>query len=93
MKSSLYKQLVWDYQLSQPDFESILHGKKSLGQLNQTWAITRILEHANYYQALNLIPLTLLNKHWSKIKPKIFNPTIRDGYEFVLQQHPLSPAR
>lgn len=90
MKQSLYRQLVWDYQLDQNDFESILRGNKTIGQLNQAWAIQRILEHANYYQARTLVPLQLLAKHWSTIKSRIFNPTIRNGYDFLLQRHALS---
>ncbi|MEK7472599.1 MAG: hypothetical protein AAB625_01030 [Patescibacteria group bacterium] len=53
MKSDLFKQLVWDYNLTQDEFEEILVGKKVLGNMNKSWAITRILENLNYYDAMN----------------------------------------
>ena len=42
MKASLFKQLVWDYNLTQDEFEAILYGKKVLGNMNQSWAIVRV---------------------------------------------------
>ena len=68
MKSDLFKQLVWDYNLTQDEFEAILHGKKVLGNMNQSWAIVRVLENLNYYDAMNLISLDMLRNNWSKVK-------------------------
>lgn len=93
MQTQLFRQLVWDYDLTPTDFETILAGTKKIGNLDQSWAIARVLEHTDYYTAKSLVPLTTLSQHWSKIKPKLFNRTIRDGYEFVLHHHALSPTR
>lgn len=93
MRSNLFKQLVWDYNLTQDEFEAILSGKKVLGNMNQTWAITRILENLNYYDAMNLVSLNTLRNNWKEVQPKLFNSSIKNGYEFLLQRYPVSITR
>ncbi|PIU03725.1 hypothetical protein COT44_01685 [Candidatus Shapirobacteria bacterium CG08_land_8_20_14_0_20_39_18] len=93
MSEDKVKQLVWDYQISPSDFLEILKGKKAEGWLNQDWAISRVLEHLNYYDAISLVPLKTLAKRWISVKSKIFSDSIRKGYEFVLQKHSLPPTR
>lgn len=90
MKSDLFKQLVWDYNLTQDEFEAILYGKKVLGNMNQSWAIVRVLENLNYYDAMNLISLDMLRNNWSEVKGRLFNNSIKNGYEFLLQRYPVS---
>lgn len=90
MKSDLFKQLVWDYDLTQGEFESILAGKKVLGNMDQNWAIVRILENLNYYDAMNLVPLNTLRNNWKEVQSKLFNSSIKSGYEFLLQRYPVS---
>lgn len=90
MKSDLFKQLVWDYNLTQDEFEAILAGKKVLGNMDQSWAITRVLENLNYYDAMNLVSLNTLRSNWKEVQPKLFNSSIKNGYEFLLQRYPVS---
>ena len=93
MNQKIYNQLVWDYNLPQGNFEAILRGEKVLGNLDQNWAIARILENLNYYEAMKLIPLELLRKNWELVKKKLFKYPIKNGYEFLLQRYPVSIAR
>lgn len=93
MQKNLYQQIIWDYDLSQKDFQSILDGTKKMGGLDQPWAIARILEHVDYYTAKNLVSLPTLSKSWPGVKSKIFNQSIKDGYEFLLHRYALSAAR
>ncbi|MEK7495756.1 MAG: hypothetical protein AAB569_06400 [Patescibacteria group bacterium] len=90
MKSHIFKQLVWDYNLNQKEFEAILQGKKVLGNMNQSWAIARVLENLNYYDAMSLISLDTLRNNWNKVKGRLFNNSIKNGYEFLLQRYPVS---
>ena len=92
MTQDTYKKLVWDYQLSQDDFNSILLGEKKVGTFDQDWAISRILENLNYYDAMALVPYATLRERWAFIKGKLFNSAIKDGYEFLLQRYPVSIA-
>lgn len=90
MKSDLFKQLVWDYHLTQNEFEAILAGEKVLGNLDQNWAIVRVLENLNYYDAMNLVPLNTLRSNWKEVQQKLFSSSIKNGYEFLLQRYPVS---
>ena len=93
MKSDLFKQLIWDYNLTPDEFEDILHGEKVLGNMNQNWAIVRVLENLNYYDAMSLISLDTLRNNWIEIRKRLFNNSIKNGYEFLLQRYPVSIAR
>ncbi len=88
-----YRQLVWDYQLTAVEFFAILNGEIERGWFDQKWAVTRVLEHAPYYDAIRLVPMDLLAKSWPNVKDKIFNESIKKGYEFVLHRYALSTAR
>jgi len=90
MNSDVFRQLVWDYDMTQNEFESILAGQKSIGSMDQNWAIVRILENLNYYDAMNLVSIDVLRSNWDKIQSKMFKSSIKNGYEFLLQRHPVS---
>lgn len=90
MDKKMYSNLVWEYNLPQEEFEAILHNEKKIGSLDQSWAIARVLENLNYYDAMKLIPIDLLEKRWETVKNKLFKNSIKNGYEFVLQRHSIS---
>lgn len=92
MKRDVYKKLVWDYNLTPDEFEKILLGKKN-GNFDQDWAISRVLSNLHYYDAMHIVPYSVLKKRWSSIKGKLFNKTIRDDYEFLLHRYPVSITR
>ena len=92
MKQSKIKQLLWDYKISPSEFVKILKGGNGKGWPDQDWAITRVLEHMNYYDAVSLVSLDLLAKRWPVIKQKVFSEAIKKGYDFVLRRHSLSTA-
>ena len=91
--SQNFNQLVWDYNLNPSQFKNILTGKKEEGWFTQEWAIARVLERLNYYDALKLIDLKFLKQNWLKVKPKIFNKTKKEGYEYILQKQALSSSK
>lgn len=90
MSPNLFKQLVWDYNMTQNEFESVLAGQKTIGSMDQNWAIVRVLENLNYYDAMNLVSIDTLRSNWDKIQDKIFNSSIKNGYEFLLQRYPVA---
>lgn len=93
MDSDLFKKVVWDYDMTQDEFEAILSGTTIIGSFDQNWAIARILENCNYYDAMSLISQETLLNNWEKIRPKLFNNSIIKGYEFVLHRHSLSDSK
>ena len=90
MDEALFKQLVWDYKMTSGEFVEILTGQKQNGWFNQDWAISRVLENLNYYEAMSLVPFKTLANRWESVKPRLFVQSIKDGYEFVLHRHALS---
>lgn len=93
MNIAKYKQLVWDYDLPQAEFEAILAGRKVEGSMDQDWAIARVLENLNYYDAVSLVSHDTLKEHWAGVKKKLFKDSIKRGYEFVLQRYSVSATR
>jgi hypothetical protein len=92
MNKGTYNNLVWDYDLPQDEFEAILRNEKTLGSLDQSWAMARILENLNYYDAMKLISMDSLKRNWISVKKKLFKNSIKEGYEFVLQRYAVSTA-
>jgi len=88
-----YKSVVWDYNLLQSDFEKILKGEKVVGKFDQPWAIKRVLENLNFYEAMAIIPKSLFISNWYKIRTKIFNQSIIKGYDFLLHRYTVSNSR
>ena len=72
---------------------AILRGKKTSGWLTQEWAIARALENLDYYSAVKLVGLKTLSDSWDNVKEKIYNKSIRRGYEFVLRRKTVPSAR
>jgi hypothetical protein len=92
MKQDLYTQLVWDYNITKEEFETILSGEAKRGTFDQDWAVSRVLTNLHYYDAMSLVPYTVLKQRWPHIKGKIFIKSIKDSYEFLLQRYPVSIA-
>ncbi len=88
-----FKQIVWDYSLTPEEFFAILSDEKKDGFLGRDWAIGRILEHVPYYDAIELVPISIIKSRWQQLKPKIFNKEIKKGYEYLLHKYTLSAAR
>ena len=88
-----YKSLVWDYSLSQKDFEKILSGRKTNGSFDQLWAMKRVLENSNYYDAMSMVTKEMFIKNWETIKPKMFNRSIIKGYDFLLHRYSVSATK
>lgn len=88
-----YKNLVWDYNLDQNDFEKILDGKLKKGSFDQVWAIKRVLENLNFYDAMKIVPKQLFVKNWKLIRSKIFNKSIIKGYDYLLHRYTISTTK
>ena len=85
-----FRRLVWEYKMTPQEFFDILEGKKEKGWFTQDWAIVRVLQNLNYYDAKDLVPLSVLQSHWPAVKSKLFQESLRRNYEFVLHQYAIS---
>ena len=46
---------VWDYNIDETQFRSILAGDLVLGRLDRDWAAVRLIEYASYAEIVRLI--------------------------------------
>jgi len=90
MNQKLYKKLVWDYKISSDEFEKILDGRTKIGNFDQNWAVGRVLENLNYYDAMDLVSFKTLKNNWDNVKKRIFADSVKKGYEFVLRRQAVS---
>lgn len=70
-----------------------MENKRVLGNFNQDWAIGRVLEHTNYYDAMELVSLPTLQERWSSVKRRIFSKELVHGYNYLLQRQALSTTK
>lgn len=89
MKNTIKSALWGDYQLTTEEFNAILRGEKTIGWLNQEWAISRLLQHANYYEVRKLLTLSEIFQTWPKVKKTIKDQSLVKGYEFLLRRYAL----
>ena len=89
MKNPVKSALWGDYQLTGEEFNSILKGERSNGWLNQEWAVSRLLQHTNYYEVRSLLTLPEISKLWPKVKKTIKDKSLVQGYEFLLRRYAL----
>lgn len=91
---SKYRQIIWDYKLKPKEFFNILNGKDKEDQnwLGKKWATARVLENVNYYDAMKIVDISYLRSNWDKVKSRVRNRNIKDGYSYVLQKGTLPVA-
>jgi hypothetical protein len=94
MKISSVQRLpyVWDYDISEEQFLSILDGRESIGRLDQDWAARRVLEYASYEEIIRLIGFCRLIENWPRWRSHIRSESRRRGFDFLAawlpQKHP-----
>jgi hypothetical protein len=83
---------VWDYDIDDDRFRSILEGREKLGRLDRDWAAVRLLEYAPYTDIVRLIGYRALVKEWSKWRRRVRSQSRRRGFDFLVswlpQHHP-----
>jgi len=84
-KDSQFHNLVWDYKLDAVDFVKMLDDP-AVNDPDRVWAITRVLERANYYTTRQLLDKPTLKKYWPLVKPKIRLKALVTAYDFVLSR-------
>jgi hypothetical protein len=83
---------VWDYDLTPEQFIAILKGEWTLGNLDQGWAATRLLEYAPYSEIRRLLGFPLLIQKWPVWRHRIRSKQRRESFDFLVewlpQHHP-----
>jgi hypothetical protein len=79
---------VWDYNLSQEEFDDILAGRAERGHLNRDWATVRIIEWAGYEEMIRLIGFAALYREWPRWRGRLRSEQQRRSIDFLIEWLP-----
>jgi len=75
---------VWDYDLTQAQFDEMLAGRYVDGHLDQDWAAIRIIEWAKYKDMVRLIGFPMLVMNWHRWRERIRSKEQRRSIDFLV---------
>ena len=79
---------VWDYDITQEQFDKMLAGEYEDGHLNQDWAAVRLIEYAKYEDMIRRIGFPMLVKGWPRWRTRIRSQQQRESFDFLVQWLP-----
>ena len=79
---------VWDYDLTEEDFRSILAGETTRGRLDRDWAATRLLEYAPYEEIIRMLGFRALVEGWPRWRNRIRAENRKRGFDFLIDWLP-----
>ena len=83
---------VWDYDLSQEQFDRLLAGEYADGVLDRDWAAVRLIEYAPYEDMIRRIGYARLVELWPQWRGRLRSEQQRNSLDFVvdwlLKYHP-----
>jgi len=79
---------VWDYDLSQQEFDELLAGRLQHGSLNRDWAAVRLIEWASYEEMIRRIGYAALVREWPRWRARVRSEAQRRGLDFVVDWIP-----
>jgi hypothetical protein len=79
---------VWDYDITDEQFQQLLDGELTLGRLDQNWAVVRLLEYAPYAEIVRRLGFRRLIRGWSKWREHIRSHSRKRGFDFLAEWLP-----
>ena len=79
---------VWDYDLSQEEFDALLSGKLKRDSLDRDWAAVRLIEWASYDEMIRRIGFAALVREWPRWRKRVRAESQRRGLDFVVEWIP-----
>lgn len=79
---------VWDYELSQEEFDALLAGRLRRGTLDRDWAAVRLIEWASYDEMIQRIGFGALVREWPRWRARVRSEAQRRGLDFVVEWIP-----
>ncbi len=83
---------VWDYDITQEQFDAMLEGCYENGPLNRDWAAVRLIEWAPYAEMIRRIGYKALVENWPRWRSRLRSEQQKRSLDFVMkwlpQHHP-----
>lgn len=83
---------VWDYDVSATDFQALVDGRRTIGSLDRTWAVVRLLEYAPWPEIVRILGYRALLAGWPEWRNRVRSESRRRGLDFLAvwlpQHHP-----
>ena len=79
---------VWDYNIDEATFQAILHGRETLGRLDQDWAAGRLLEYGSYAEIVQLLGFSALVTSWPRWRELVRVKGRQRGLDFLVEWLP-----
>lgn len=79
---------VWDYDITDEQFQELLDGELVLGRLDQKWAVVRLLEYAPYGAIVRRLGFRRLIEGWSQWREHVRSQSRKRGFDFLAEWLP-----
>ncbi len=79
---------VWEYDISQEEFDAILAGGLTRGHLDRDWAAVRVIEWAPYQEMVRQLGFPALIANWSRWRPRLRSEQQRRSLDFLVEWLP-----
>lgn len=79
---------VWDYDISEQEFDALLAGRATLGRLDRAWAAARLIDSAPYEEVVRRIGFGELVRHWPEWRSRVRSSSARRGLDFLVEWLP-----
>lgn len=79
---------VWDYDISQEEFDALLEGTFKKGHLDRDWAAVRVIEWAPYKEMVRILGFPALIANWSRWRTQICSEQQRQSIDFLVEWLP-----
>ncbi|MEZ4861929.1 MAG: hypothetical protein R3C14_11495 [Caldilineaceae bacterium] len=83
---------IWDYDISETQFDQLLAGELTIGRLDREWAALRLLEYAPYREIIARLGFRLLVEGWPVWRNHMRSESRKRGFDFLVewlpQHHP-----
>ena len=74
---------MWDYDISEEQFDEMLAGRATAGRLDQAWAAARLIDSAPYEEIVRRIGFAALVRHWPAWRRRVRSASARRGLDFL----------
>lgn len=74
---------LWDTEMDNTTFESILRGQQSCPPHDSGWAMVRLIEYAPYSEIRRLLPQQQFLREWPSLASRVRSRARREGMNFL----------